>query len=635
MSASETFPLTPSSVAEPAIELDSSVARAPNIPGRGGVGWLSRHPLLRCVAIYRQMPARFGLCLALFVAVNVGLAVQQHLVGRAVNDLHRGRAVVRLASGALDLRPALIWVAILVGVAAFRGVLQYAAGILSLTIGQELLGRLRDGILVQVQRLDLGYHLRHGVGEMVTRTTRDADKVRDALISVWRNVIETGLVIAGAIGLIVWYSPVLAIGPVVATALGLAWLVRQVDKLVVLDRTVGAAFDAVNQDLTEGIHGVRVIKAFGLEPSRIARFEQAVGTFVGAARLALAFASTHIPVPQVIVAFGQVWVLILGARLVGHGRLDVGGLVTALLMMNTVVFRVEAVGRVIQTFADARSSAGRMMELLDAEPFIIGGRAPVPPGPLGAQLADVGVRSPGGGNDVLVSCSLSIAPGEIVALVGATGAGKSTLTALLPRLVDADAGSVRIGSDARGWRDVREISLAELRRHVHVVPQEVFLFSDTVGANLKLGARGASDADLWRALRLAAADDVVERLPQRLDTVVGDRGVTLSGGQRQRLALARALVARPAVLVLDDATSALDALTERTILGGLRGLTAEGGRPVTVLMVASKLSTVLLADRAALLVGGRIAATGTHAELARSQPAYRELLGIDQNAEPT
>ena len=635
MSATATFDIAADPPAEPAPENDALTGGAPDIPGRRQGGWLSRHPLLRCIAIYRQMPVRFLICFALFVAVNGGLAAQQHLVGRAVNDLQRGRAVVRLAGGGLDLHPALVWVAILVAVAAVRGVLQYAAGILSLTIGQELLGRLRDGILVQVQRLDLAYHLRHGVGGMVTRTTRDADKVRDALISVWRNVVETSLVIAGSIGLIAWYAPSLAVGPILATALGLAWLVRQVDKLVILDRTVGAAFDAVNQDLTEGVHGVRVIKAFGLEPSRIARFDQAVRTFVSAARQALAFASTHIPVPQVIVALSQVWVLVLGARLVAHGRLDLGGLVAALLMMNTVVFRVEAIGRVMQTFADARSSAARIMDLLDAEPLIASGRAPVPAGPLGLQLRGVRVRSPGGETDVLADCSLSIAPGEIVALVGATGSGKSTLTALLPRLVDADGGEVRVGSDPGGWRDVRDLDLAELRRRVHVVPQEVFLFSDTVGANLRLGARGASEADLWRALRLASAEDVVEQLPQRLDTVIGDRGVTLSGGQRQRLTLARALVSRPALLALDDATSALDALTERNILNGLRALSDDGGPPVTVLVVASKPSTVLLADRAVLLVGGRIAAAGTHRELARSQPIYRELLGIDQNGQPS
>jgi ABC-type multidrug transport system fused ATPase/permease subunit len=609
-------------------------AAAPDIPGRDGRGWLARHPLLRCVAIYRQMPARFLICFALFVAANGGLALQQHLVGRAVSDLERGRAVVRLASGALDLHPALRWVAILIAVAASRGLIQYAGGILSLTIGQELLSRLREGILVQVQRLDLAYHVRHGVGEMVTRTTRDADKVRDALISVWRNVIETSLVIIGSIGLIAWYAPALAVGPVVATALGIAWLVRQVDKLVLLDRTVGAAFDAVNQDLTEGVHGVRVIKSFRLEPARIARFDAAVATFVAAARRALAFASTHIPVPQVIVALSQVWVLVLGARLVERGRVDVGGLVASLLMMNTVVFRVEAIGRVMQTFADARSSAARIMDLLDAEPLVTGGRLPVPPGPLGVRLDGVRVRSPGGDTDVLADCSLAIAPGEMVALVGATGAGKSTLTALLPRLVDTDAGQVRVGSDAAGWLDVREVDLAELRRRVHVVPQEVFLFSDTVAANLRLGAPGASDADLWAALRLAAADDVVEALPQGLDTVVGDRGVTLSGGQRQRLTLARALVARPAVLALDDATSALDAVTERQIFSGLsrRGSHARG---TTVFIVASKLSTVLLADRAVLLAGGRVAAAGTHEQLARSEATYRELLGIDEHGQPS
>jgi ATP-binding cassette subfamily B protein len=201
--------------------------------------------------------------------------------------------------------------------------------------------------------------------------------------------------------------------------------------------------------------------------------------------------------------------------------------------------------------------------------------------------------------------------------------------------VDPDAGEVRVGSDQGGWRDVRDLDLAELRRRVHVVPQEVFLFSDTVGANLRLGVRGASEADLWHALRLASAEDVVEQLPQRLDTVIGDRGVTLSGGQRQRLTLARALVSRPALIALDDATSALDALTERTILNGLRALTDDGGPPVTVLVVASKPSTVLLADRAVLLVGGRIAAAGTHQELARGEPVYRELLGIDQNGQPS
>jgi ABC-type multidrug transport system fused ATPase/permease subunit len=609
--------------------------RAPDIPGRKAGSWLSRHALIRCLAIYRQIPVATGVCLVLFVVVNIGAAAQQHLVGRAVHDLERGRAAVRLADGSLDLSVGLRWLGILVAVAAVRGLLQYGAGILALIVGQELLSRLRVSILVQVQRLDLAYHVRHGVGEMVTRTTRDADKVRDALISVWRNVVETSLVVLGALALIAWYAPILALGPVLAIGLGLAWLLSHTEELVRLDRTVGAAFDAVNQDLTEGVYGVRVIKAFALEGDRIRRFTGAVRAFAEQARHALAYASRHIPLPQIIVALGQVWVLVVGARLVHAGRLDIGNLVASLLLMNTVIFRVETIGRVMQVFADARSSAARIMDVLDAEPKIEGGCGHVPEGPLGVELRSVRVRAPGGETSVLDDCSLSIAPGEVVALVGATGSGKSTLTGLLPRLVDPDEGQVLVGSDEGGWRDVKGLDLAELRRRVHVVPQDVFLFSDTVDANLRLGARDASEADLQRALKLACAEEIVAGLPQGLATVIGDRGATLSGGQRQRLTLARAFVGRPALLVLDDSTSALDAVTERTVLDGLRDMGAEGEPPLTLLLVASKLSTVKLADRSALLVGGRITATGTHETLARDHAAYRELLGIANGAQST
>jgi ATP-binding cassette subfamily B protein len=283
--------------------------------------------------------------------------------------------------------------------------------------------------------------------------------------------------------------------------------------LVRLDRSVGAAFDAVNQDLTEGVYGVRVIKAFALEGERIRRFTNAVRVFAERARHALAYASRHIPLPQIIVALGQVCVLVVGARLVHTGRLDIGNLVASLLLMNTVIFRVETIGRVMQVFADARSSAARIMEVLDAEPKIEGGRGHVPEGPLGVELRSVRVRAPGGETDVLDHCSLSIAPGEVVALVGATGSGKSTLTGLLPRLVDPDEGQVLFGSDEGGWRDVKGLDLAELRRRVHVVPQDVFLFSDTVDANLRLGARDASEADVKRALKLACAEEIVAGLP--------------------------------------------------------------------------------------------------------------------------
>lgn len=587
------------------------------------------HPLLRCLSIYRKMPWRFGLTFTLFLVVNGSLTLYQYLVGLAVHDLERGALVVRTSTGALDLRLAYRWAFVLVGLAAARALLQYLSGIAALITGQELLFRLRDAILVQVQRLDLAYHLRHGIGEMVARTTRDADKVRDALISFWRNVIETGLVIAASIAILAYYDPWLAFVPALLVVVGVNIFLRQADRLVVLDRAVGDAYDSVSQDLVEGVNGVRVIKAFSLERARIARFDAAVAAFAGHAAQAVRYSASNIPIPQVVVALGQVWVFGLGTTLVAAQRLNIGELVAATLAMNTLVFRFEGIGRVIQIFADARSSAARIMEFLDAEPQIAPGARRLPEGPLGFQLDGVRVAATEDGTSVLEGCSLQVEPGETVALVGATGSGKSTLVSLLPRLLDPVEGTVSIGSPELGFHDVRSLALDDLRRHVHVASQDCFLFSDSVAENVRMGRPGATLEDIQRALSLAAASDVLENLPDGLDTRLGDRGVALSGGQRQRLALARALIARPTILVLDDSTSALDAVTEQTILHNIRELTRELGRPITLFLVASKPSTVLFADRILVLEGGRIAAAGTHAELARTSATYRELLGID------
>ncbi|WP_236516553.1 ABC transporter ATP-binding protein [Sandaracinus amylolyticus] len=577
------------------------------------------------------MPWRFASALTLFLIFDGSLTLYQYLVGRAIQDVETGRAVVRLESGALDASVAIEWTLILLGLAAARSIVQYAAGVVSLITGQELLSRLRESILAQVQRLDAKYHLRHGVGEMVARTTRDADKVRDALISFWRNVIETGLVIAASLALLAFYHPLLALVPALTLFAGVRIFFRQADTLVALDRATGDAYDAVSQDLLEGVGGVRVIKAFGLEGSRIERFDGAVSTFADHAIRAVRYATSRVAIPQLLVAAGQLWVMSVGASLVASGRLHVGELVAALLAMNTLVFRFEGIGRIIQIFADARSSAARIMELLDADTEIASGDEVLPEGPLGVRLRGVAIA--GRDDDaapILRECDLEIAPGEIVAIVGATGAGKTTLVSLLPRLLDADQGEVEIGSDARGWSRARELDLAHLRRRVRVASQESFLFSDTVEANLRLGAPDASDEDVRRALRLACADEIVDGLPEGLGTILGERGVTLSGGQRQRLALARALIADPSILVLDDSTSALDAITEQTILRHIRELGARsGGRAITLIVVASKPSTVRFADRAVVLANGTIDAQGTHHELLRTSRTYRELLGID------
>ncbi|NWD65801.1 ABC transporter ATP-binding protein [Pseudomonas sp. IPO3774] len=585
---------------------------------------IERHPLLRSLAIYREMPWRFALVAGLFVAINLGLVWQQWLIGHAVNDVSAGRAVIRHADGSLDASLGWHWLWLMLAVALGRGALQYAASVMSLVLSQELLTRLRERILAQVQSLHLGYHWQHGMGEMITRTTRDADKVRDALITFWRQVVETPLVVLATVGLLSWYNPWLGLVPLLLTVTGLWIFVLQTERLVELDRSVGAAYDRVNQDLSEGIGGVRVIKSFALEQSRIQGFSEQVTVFAGLARQALAYSSSRIPLPQAVVALGHVWILVYGAHLVAAGQLGIGELVTSLLIATTLVFRIEGIGRVMQTFADARASAERIWQLLDAPVAIRSGSATLPASPLGLRLEHVSVSAPGGGRDILHDCSLALVPGEIVALVGATGTGKSLLASLLPRLTDVSTGRVLLGYDGAGWQDIRELDLGALRQRVHVVPQESFLFAGSLAANLRLNAPDATDEQLLEALRLAAADDILLRLPHGLATPLGDRGVTLSGGQRQRLCLARALLGQPDILCLDDATSALDAISERHVLNNLREL-----RGTTVLVISSKLSTILLADRVLMLADGKIAATGTHAELQHTHPHYRDLLGID------
>lgn len=588
----------------------------------------NRFPLLRCLALYRYMPYKFALTALLFTLVNIGMAWQLWIVGQAVQDVQSGHAVTRLADGSLALEQLLPWIILLVAVALGRGVLQYFGGLMSLIIGQDLLTILRDRILRQVQRLDLAYHWRHGMGEIVTRTTRDADKVRDALINFWRQVFEASLWVIVSVALLSWYHPALGLGTLAFTLAGMWIFVSQTERLVTLDRAVGNAYDFVNQELSEGVNGVRVIKSFGLEQQRIEIFSRLVQVFIGHARVALAYAASRIPLPQTVVALTHVWILAVGAWLVQQGQLNIGQLVASVLVANTLVFRIEGIGRVMQIFADARASAARIWELLDEEPEILPGTQHIPAGALGLRLNDVSVHSPGGGSAILDHCSLEVAPGEVVAIVGATGSGKSTLAGLLPRLLEADHGEVQIGSAWAGWLNVDTLQLDALRTRVNVVPQESFLFSDTLAANLRLAKPDATEQELLQALELASATEVLEKLENGLQTRIGDRGITLSGGQRQRISLARAFLAQPDILILDDGTSALDAMTERRVLDSIRKLRTHSGHAMTVVMIASKLSTILLADRVAMLDQGRISAAGTHEHLVLTSADYRDLVGV-------
>lgn len=585
------------------------------------------HPLLRLLALYRQHLGLAILVMAGLALVNLAQPATAWLVGMAVEDARTGKAVIPLANGAYDDSTAWMWVWLLIGVTVARGLLQYGATIIAMVLGQRLLHTLRDRILHAVQGLDLGWHRRHGAGEVINRTTRDADLVRDAVVGGTRSLFELVMILLGTLGLLFWYHWLLAVVPTLLVLIAIAIIRGQAGRLVALDRAAAESFDGVSQELSEGVQGVRVIKAFALEGQRVGRFAGKVSGFTAKARAAVSYTAARLPLPQLVVSIGHVWVLGCGGWLVTTGELVPGDLIAAMMVIQGMVFRVEAIGSLVRMFADAASSAGRIMEILDARPAITAGSgAAVPAGPLQVRLDGVSVQVDG--RSILDRIDLELQPGTITALVGPTGSGKSTLAQLLPRLRDPEGGRVLVRSGDGGWSDIRGFDPQAWRRSAQMAFQEAFLFSDSLEANLRLARPSASPDELREALALAAADEIVSGLPDGLSGRIGERGVTLSGGQRQRICLARALLARPAVLVLDDATSALDALTEARVLAGLRR-----GLPGTaVLMVCAKPASCAAADRVVMLAGGRIAAAGTHAELAGRDPAYRDLLGLADGA---
>ena len=367
----------------------------------------------------------------------------------------------------------------------------------------------------------------------------------------------------------------------------------------------------------ESFEGVLLVKTLGLEAREVERLS-VVARELRTARLAVGrLRATFEPVLDALPNLGTIALLALGAWRVAEGVITTGQLVQAMALFTILTFPMRVVGFLLEELPRAVVASDRIAEVL-ATPTrpapAEGAGTPLPDGPLAVDVRALGFAYAADADPVLAGVDLALTPGEVVALVGATGSGKSTLCHLLAHLYQPTGGAVRLGGV-----DLSRADPASLRSAVALVFQEAFLFAATVRENLALGW-DASDDDLHWALDAARARRFVERLPLGLDQPLGERGVTLSGGQRQRLALARALLRRPGLLMLDDATSAVDATVERQILDGLPDTLR-----ATTLVVAHRLSTIALADRVVFLDGGRIAASGTHRELLDSVPAYASL----------
>lgn len=590
------------------------------------------YPLLRSLALYRFMPFRFVLTATLFVIANIGLALQQYSIGHAIDTLKHSERATLFQHAITDPLNPWFWFILLTSIASIRAVIQYLAGLSALTIGQQLLSILRERIFSQVQHLDVSWHWKHGLGEVLSRTTRDSDKLKEALINFWRQVFESSLVVTVTVGLLCWYHPWLGLVPLLFIFLGLWVLFKLTNQLVVLDHQVASAYEKVSDTLAESVNGIRVVKAFQLEEKLLQRFNHAVDLFIHHSIQTIKTSAKWLPIPQVIIAGSYLWVIAFGAYLIGQNQLQVGQFVAAILMANLLVFRIESIGQVLHIFADARSSATRIWQMLDEKSAIEDQQYPLMlqwRDELSIKLENVSFQDKTTKNFILKQCSVEFRAGEIVTVVGKTGSGKTTLMNLLNRFIDPTEGQVLIGSEQMGWTNIKDLSLFELRHWVQIIPQENFFFSGTLADNLRVAKQDATEQEMKEALHLASASELLQRLDNGLDTLIGDKGVTLSGGQKQRLALARSILKNSPILALDDSTSALDASTEKQVLQRLSGLSDDGNHfKKTIIINSNKQTTIALSDRVIVLDQGHIIAQGTHAELVQNCLFYRELMGF-------
>ena len=516
-------------------------------------------------------------------------------------------------------RSELRWLAVaVVGAAVVRVVLSVARRLVAGKVSLGVEFDLRNLVYHHLQSLELSFFDSQQTGQLMSRATVDLQAVRFflgyGLVFIVQSIL-TILLAAVAMMLLDPGLALLALAPVPFVVV-VAWRYGMRSRPALQE--VQQRIAELTADVEENVSGVRVVKAFAAEERQLARFERSVARVFGQSMISTRLRAFYNPFIGFLPNLGLALILLMGGRAVVHGDISLGDFTAFYVYLLMLIAPMRQLGMALGMSQRAVASGARIFELLDRAPQVVAPAAPValPDGPGRVELRGVTFSYAGASVPALRDVDLVVAGGRTVALVGATGSGKTTLVQLVSRLYDVDAGAVLVDGV-----DVREVAVEALRSEIAIVDDDPFLFSASVHENIAYARPDASREEVERAAARAQAAGFVEQLPEGYDTKVGERGLTLSGGQRQRIAIARALLADPRILVLDDATSSVDASTEQEIKDGLR----EVMRGRTTFVIAHRLSTIALADEIVVLEDGRVEARGTHDELMRSSPLYSEI----------
>jgi ABC-type multidrug transport system fused ATPase/permease subunit len=528
-----------------------------------------------------------------------------------------GRAIDRVRDGD---RPGLTALGLaILGAGALRLALTVSRRLLAgrVSLGVEL--DLRNRMYEHLQALELGFFDRQQTGQLMSRATVDLQSVRFFLGYGLIFMMQSGLTILLAAGAMIAVQPELAAISLLPVPIVVFVAARYGRRSRPALQELQQRIAELTADVEENIGGVRVVKSFAREDRQLERFRRGVGRVFDQAMVSTRLQAFYNPFIGFLPQAGLAAILFYGGRQVIDGRLTIGEFSAFYTYLLMLLSPMRTLGISLGLAQRATAAGARVYQILDRAPQVTSkpDAPPLPPGSGRVEFRGVTLEYEGAARAALRDVDLDVAAGTTVALVGATGSGKTTLVQLIPRLYDATEGAVLVDGV-----DVRDVDVASLRAQIAVVNDDPFLFSATVAENIAYARAEATREEIELAARRAQAHDFIMRLPDGYDTRVGERGLTLSGGQRQRVAIARALLADPRILVLDDATSSVDASTEQQIKQALREVM--GGR--TTFVIAHRLSTISLADTIVVLADGEVIAAGNHDELLDRSELYREIV---------